>query len=285
MYKQLIIAIAAFVCLAGCGKGKEAQKVLNEAKSMYENKQFIAAKSAIDSINIFFPREIEVRKEALTLMRLVEKGECEQNIAYCDSLLPIRIGELDDLKKGFIFEKDTAYDETGNYIWNTMTVERNVERSYIRCGVNEEGEMYMASVYFGSSPIEHTGLKLSVKDGTFAETPSIPYDGGVNYRFKDMGNTTEVVTYKGEDCKTVANFVSIVDQKERIKAEYAGGKPYSLYLSDTDKKAIKATYELALVLNEINAMRKEKEKSEKKIMLIDHKFTKNELEMKTYQRY
>ncbi len=276
MYKQLIIAIAAFVCFTGCGEGKEAQKRLDEAKSMYENKQFIAAKSAIDSINILFPREIEVRKEALTLMRLVEKGECEQNIAYCDSLLPIRIGELDGLKKGFAFEKDTAYDETGNYIWKTMTIEHNVERSYIRCGVNEQGEMYMASVYFGSSPIEHTGLKLSIKDGTFAETPSIPYDGGVNYRFKDLGNTTEVVTYKGEDCKAVANFVSIVDEKERIKAEYTGKRSYSLYLSDTDKKAIKATYELALVLSEINAMQKEKEKAQKKIMLIDHKLNKDD---------
>ena len=122
----------------------------------------------------------------------------------------------------------------------------------------------MASVYFGSSPIEHTGLKLSINDGTFAETPSIPYDGGVNYRFKDMGNTTEVVTYKGEDCKAVANFVSVTDEKERIKATYTGKKTYSLYLSGADKKAIKATYELALVLSEINAMRKEKAKSEKK---------------------
>ncbi|MDR0574481.1 MAG: hypothetical protein LBG96_10720 [Tannerella sp.] len=275
MYKQLMIAIAALLCLTGCGKGKEAQRRLDEAKSMYENKQFIAAKNAIDSINILFPREIEVRKEALAFMRLVEKGESEQNVAYCDSLLPIRISELDDLKKGFTFEKDTAYDETGNYILKTMTIERNVERSYIRCGVNEEGEMYMASVYFGSSPIEHTGLKLSIKDGTFAETPSIPYDGGANYRFKDMGNTTEVVTYKGKDCKAVANFVSVVDKKERIKAEYTGKKPYSLYLSDADKKAIKATYELALVLSEINAMRKEKAKSEKKIMLIDQKLNKN----------
>lgn len=275
MNKQSIIAIVAtlFLGLSGCGKGNEAEKRLAEAKMMYENRQFIAAKSAIDSINTLFPREIKVRREALTLMRLVERGEREQNIAYCDSVLPIRIGELDGLKKGFVFEKDSAYDEIGNFIWQTMTIERNVERSYIRCGVNEKGEMYMASVYFGSRPIEHTGLKFSTKDGTFAETPAIPYDGGVNYRFKDLGNTTEVVTYTGENCKTIANFVSIVDEKERIKAEYTGGKAFSLTLSDADKKAIKATYELALVLSEITALQKEKTKSERKIALIDRKLS------------
>ena len=259
------------VLVVSCGEGKEAQKRLDEAKVLYENKQFAAAKIALDSINILYPKEIEARKEALTLMRLTERGESEQNIAFCDSLMPIRINELENLKKGFVFEKDPEYDDIGNFIWRTMTIERNVERSYIRCGVNEDGEMYITSLYFGGSPINHTGLKFSTNNNMFAETPAIAYDGGVNYRFKDNGNTSEVVTYKGDNCKEVANFISIIDEKLRVKAEYTGGKPYSLYLSDNDKKAIKATYELASVLSEITAMKKEKEKAEKKIMLIDEK--------------
>ena len=270
MIKICSIALLFTLLFASCGGG-EAQKRFDEAQALYDNKQFQAAKSAIDSINILFPREIEIRKKALTLMRLAERGESVQNIAFCDSVYPICIEEFENLKKGFIFEKDSAYDKIGNYIWSTMTIERNVERCYIRCGVNEEGEMYMASVYFGGHPIEHTGLKLSTKDGTFAETPAIPYDGGLNYRFKDLGSTTEVVTYKGDNCKSIANFVSVIDEKERIKADYTGGKPYSIYLSDSDKKAIKATYQLASVLSDIDALQREKAKSEKKIMLIDEK--------------
>jgi len=268
---RILTTAALIVVIASCGNEKEASKLLGEAKAFYLKSDFITAKHLIDSVNLMFPREIKVRREALTLMRLVNKGESEQNIAYCDSLLPIRIAELDGLKKGFVFEKDSAYDEQGTYIWKAMTVEKNVERSYIRCGVNEEGEMYMASVFFGGKPLEHTGLKLSVKDGAYAQTPAIPYDGGVNYRFKDNGNTTEVVTYKGENCKTIANFVVIIDPKERIKAEYTGGKPFSLYLSDVDKTAIKATYELAMTLSEINNLKKIKDKSEKVIQLIDSK--------------
>ena len=273
MYKHCITVISFLIFLTGCREGKEAQKRLDEANSLYENNQFIAAKSVLDSIHTLHPREVAVRKQALTLMWKVERSECEQNIAYCDSLLPVCISELDELKKGFVFIKNADYDLIGNYIWNTMTVERNVERSYIRCGVSEEGEMYMASVYFGSAPINHTGLHFSISSGAFAETPAIPYDGGVNYRFKDLGNTTEVVTYKGEHCKTIANFILIVSEKDRIKATYTGGKPFSLNLSDTDKKAIRATYELAAVLSDINAMEKEKIRSQKKIMLIDEKLT------------
>ena len=274
MYKLLLTVITLLFFFTGCGgESKEAQKRLNEAKALYENKQFIAAKSVIDSINIMYPRELAVRKQALTLMRLVERGECERNITFCDSLIPIRINAFNDMKKEFVFEKDTAYDVIGKFIWKTMTVERNVQRSYIRCGVDESGEMYMASVYFGSSPINHTGLTFSTNDGTFASTPSIPYDGGLNYRFQDMGSTTEVVTYKGGHCKEIANFVMIVNEKERIKAAYTGGKTFSLFLSDTDKKAIRATYELALVLSDIDSMQRERTRSEKKIMLIDQKLT------------
>ena len=271
MYKQLITVIVVCCLISGCREGKEAQKRLDEAKYMYENQQFLLAKNAIDSIHILFPREVAVRRQALTLMRLVERSESERNIAYCDSLLPFRISESNELIKDFIFEKNAAYDRIGKYIWKTMTVERNVERSYIRCGVDEEGEMYITSVYFGRSPINHTGLSFSTNDGTHAESPSIPYDGGINYRFEDLGNTSEVVTYKGNNCQSLASLVMFVNDKERIKATYTGGKDFSLYLTDADKKAIQATYELALVLTEIYSMQREKELSEKKIVLLDQK--------------
>jgi hypothetical protein len=269
--KQNILIATLLGILAGCGEGKEAREKLENARTLYEQKQFIAAKSAIDSIHTAYPREVAVRRDALALMRAVERGECMQNIAFCDSVLPIRQSELDDRKKGFVFEKDPAYDEIGNYVWQTMTIERNIERSYIRCGVNEHGRMYVASVYFGSRPLGHTGLKLSTGDGAFAQTPAIPYDGGRNYRFTDLGNTTEVVTYEGESCKAIVGFIDFADKKARIKAEYTGGKPFALYLSDADRKAIQTTGDLAQILSDINAMQKEISRSRRKIERIDGK--------------
>ena len=121
-------------------------------------------------------------RQALTLMRQVELKEAERNIAFCDSLLPIKQEELVGLKAGFVFEKDSAYEEIGNYIWKRQTIERNVQRCYVRCGVNEEGEMYLASVFYGGKPIEHTSIRLSTKDGQEAETPTIPLHGPKNYR-------------------------------------------------------------------------------------------------------
>ncbi|MDR3262261.1 MAG: hypothetical protein LBT78_10585 [Tannerella sp.] len=269
--KKISLSFLVLLLLTGCSKTKEAREHLAQAKLYYENKEFTVAKNVIDTIRMRYPREIEVLKESLILMRLVERGESERNIAYCDSLMPIRMEEAEKLKKGFIFEKDSNYEDIGNYVRKQQTIERNVEHSYLRCGVDEKGEIYLASVYFGSRPLNHTGVKLSAPDGTYAETASIPYDGGMNYRFKDLGNTTEVVTYKGDNCLAAVNFVYGVAQKVRIKAEYTGGTAFALYLSENDKETIRATCDLAAVLGDIEAMRREKEKSTKKILYINTK--------------
>ena len=233
--KKLAICITLIAAiLTGCnGDEKAAQARLDKARAMYENNEFFGAKNEIDSIRALYPKEVKVLKQGLTLMRQVEVKEAERNIAFCDSLLPIKLEEVEGLKKGFAFEKDSVYEEIGNYIWKQQTIERNVQRCY-------------------------------------AETASIPYDGGLNYRFKDMGSTTEVVTYKGEHCVDAVKFI-YDNEKERIKVEYTGGKPYIIYMADADKKAIVNTFNLATVLSDIKSMNTLKEKSEKKIAYLKNK--------------
>lgn len=262
--------LAAFI-LCSCGnQEKEARARLNNARTMFENNEFFAAKNEIDSIRALYPKEIKVLKESLGLMRQVEIKEAERTLAYCDSLMPIRIEEVEELRKGFVFEKDSIYEEVGNFIWKQQTIERNVNRCYIRSGVNERGEMYLASVYYGASPINHTSVKLSTPNDLYAETPSIAYDGGVNYRFKDEGATTEVVTYKGDGALDAINLI-YNNEKERIKMEYMGGKPYVIYIADADKKAIVETFNLGTVLSDIYQMNIEMNKAQKRLEYLKSK--------------
>lgn len=273
--KKSAVCIALAVVLAGCNQtGKEAQARLEKAKTMYRQNEFAAAKSELDSIRILYPKEFKILKEGLTLMRQVELKEAERNIVFCDSLLPLKEAEALEMEKNFALEKDTAYNEIGNFVWKQQTIERNIQRCYIRSGVNEKGEIYLASVYFGGRPIDHTGIKLSTANGEYAETPAIPYDGGLNYHFKDLGNTTEVVTYQGEKCENAVKFI-YANPKERIKVEYTGGKPYIIYLADADKKAIAATFDLAVVLSDIEKMKKEKEKATKRIAYLKGKLNES----------
>jgi hypothetical protein len=113
---------------------------------------------------------------------------------------------------------------------------------------------------------------VSAKDGLFAETVSIPYDGGLNYRFTDLGNTSEIVNYKGENGIDAIKFI-YTNAKTRIKVDYTGGKPFSIYLEEADKKAIIDTYGLAVVLHDIETMTTEREKAIKKKAYLDGKLS------------
>jgi hypothetical protein len=141
--KNLVIGITlASLVLTGCNNNeKAAQARLDNARSMYERSEFFAAKSEIDSIRILYPKEFDIIRKGLTLMRQVEQKEAERNLAFCDSLLPIKLQELDVLKKNFKLEKDSAYNEIGNYVSKQQTIEKNIQHCYIRSGVNEKGEM------------------------------------------------------------------------------------------------------------------------------------------------
>ena len=271
MKKSVVCIALAAATLAACNNAeKEARGRLEDARSMYEHGEFFAAKSEIDTIRALYPKEFKVLKEGLSLMRLIELKEAERTISYCDSLIPIKEEEAEGLKKGFVFEKDSAYEEIGNYVWKQQTVERNVQRCYIRSGVNEKGEMYLASVFYGARPINHTGIKVSTGDGGYAETAQVAYDGGLNYRFEDLGKTTEVVTYKGEKGIDAMRFIAD-NAKERIRADYTGGKPYVIYVAEGDKKAIAATFNLAAVLSDLETLRKEKDKSTRRIAYLKNK--------------
>lgn len=279
--KKSIFGLLFFVLLVACNQNeKEAQARLDRADQFYRLNAFATAKQEIDSLRILYPKEYKILKKGLTLMRLVEIKEQARNIAFCDSLLPIRVEELQTLVKNFVFEKDSVYDEIGRYVWKQQTIEKNVERCYIRSGVNEKGEMYLASVFYGSAPIEHTSIKLSTKDSLTAETASIAYDGGNNYRFDDGGMKTEVVTYKGDAAVDAVKFIYNTPVKERIKVEYKGKKPYVIYLADGDQKAIQATYELASVLNEIEQLKQMAEKSAKNQAYLGQKLKEAKAEEK-----
>lgn len=278
MKKYVFIGLTSMLLFAGCGKeAKEAQQRLDHVKELIQENKLEAAKNQIDSLRLLYPKRVEVLRESLALMRQVDIQMSERNIAFIDSLLPIKEHQRDSMMVNFKLEKDTLYQEIGNYVHKNQTIERNVQRSYIRSGVNEEGEMYLGSVFFGSGKLNHTGLEVSTKDNNSAETAMIPYDGGRNYRFTDLGNTSEIVTYKGSECESVVKFIFDY-QKEQIKATYLGGKSYVIHIANNDKKAIAETYEFATVLSDINHMVREKDKASKRIAYLKARLEGKEIE-------
>lgn len=269
--------IEYFICLllllVACNSNrKQAAAYLENAQKLYEQGEYASAKNNLDSIKQLFPKELEIQKQGLQLRRRVEVKEQERNLSFCDSLLTVRLAEFEKMKSGFLYEKDSVYDDTGKYVDKNQRLESKLQSSYIRTQVNENGEILLASVYYGSRAIHHSGLKVSKSNGEYAETMLVPYDGGMNYSFVDGGMTTEVVTYtQGKDNGAI-QFI-YANKAYALKAEYLGKEKYTFTVSDADKNVLVRTFDFAVVLSDIDKLRKEKEKSSQRLKYLEDKLT------------
>ncbi|MCL2649441.1 MAG: hypothetical protein FWD60_00260 [Candidatus Azobacteroides sp.] len=259
--KKYLYLCFLFVFSISCNNdSKLAENLLKKARAFYESNKYANAKLYLDSLKVTFPKEAAIQKERLQLMHQVELGEQERNLNYCDSMLVVYKIKADSLKKNFLFEKDENYDETGKYLTKQQKIENNLQKTYIRCNTNEQGEMYLESVYYGTKPINHTKIKVSSPTGGYTETESIPKDGGLNYSFQDLGATTEIVTYKKGKDGGVIQFICN-NHNEKLKAEYIGDKSYTVWLTPVEKNAVVEVNELATVLSDIDRLKNEIQKA------------------------
>lgn len=66
-------------------------------------------------------------------MQQIDLAEQTKTLAYLDSMMTVKQAALDSIKGKFVLEKDTAYQEVGNYFYPTQVVEKtSVVRSCVR---------------------------------------------------------------------------------------------------------------------------------------------------------
>lgn len=87
--KTLAIITILAVAISGCGNknGAAAERLLNEAESQYASGHYGTALRMIDSLRRTYPKEIDVRKRALTLYQNAALRQAQDDLASTDSAL------------------------------------------------------------------------------------------------------------------------------------------------------------------------------------------------------
>ena len=267
MKKTGLSALLALSVLAGCGDGgeKAAQLHLQKAEQALQMEQFSEAKSQIDSIKVMYPKAFESRKQGIKLMQQVDLKEQQKTLVYLDSAMQVKQAQLDSIKGNFVLEKDTAYQEIGNWFYPTQVVEKNVGRSFLRGQVNELGEMSLTSIYCAGGQLNHTSVKVSVGD-TFAETPM----SNDSYTTTDLGKAIEKADYKVGEDGGVVGFI-LANQDKNIQLTFIGDKTYRTAMQKNDRKAIVELTELARILSGMEEIRKQQKEANLKIQFVTRK--------------
>ena len=267
MKKTGLSALLALSVLAGCGDGgeKAAQLHLQKAEKALQMEMFSEAKSQIDSIKVMYPKAFEARKQGIKLMQQVDLKEQQKTLVYLDSAMQVKQAQFDSIKGNFVLEKDTAYQEIGNWFYPTQVVEKNVGRSFLRGQVNELGEMSLTSIYCAGGTLNHTSVKVSVGD-TFAETPM----SNDSYTTTDLGKTIEKADYKVGEDGGVVGFI-LTNQDKNIQLTFIGDKTYRTAMQKNDRKAIVELAELARILSGMEEIRKQQKEANLKILFVTRK--------------
>ena len=260
-------ALLGLALLASCGDGgeKEAQIRLRKAEAALQQENFSEAKLQIDSIKVLYPKAFEARKQGIKLMQQVDLKEQGKTLAYLDSMMQVKQSQLDSIKGNFVFEKDTAYQDIGNWFYPTQVVEKSLGRTYLRGQVNELGEMSLTSIYCAGGSLNHTSVKVSVGD-TFAETPM----AGDSYTTTDLGRTIEKADYKVGNDGGVVGFI-VTNQDKNIQLQFIGDKTYRTAMQKNDRKAIVELAELARILSGMEEIRKQQKEANLKIQFVTRK--------------
>lgn len=271
MKKTILMAALMMAALSSCnGDDKKAEKLYQRAQETFAAGDYSLAKLQIDSIRILYPKAFDARKAGIKLMQQIDLEEQRKTLAYLDSMMLVKQAELDSIKSDFVLEKDTAYQEVGNYFYPTQVVEKNIGRSFLRAQVNEMGEMSLTSIYCAGGNIHHTAVKVSVGDMS-AETPA----STDSYETTDLGRAIEKADYKIGKDGNVAAFI-VANQDKRISLEFMGDRNYKTVMQPNDIKAIVRITDLARILAGMEEIRKQQKEANLKIRFVTRKIQEGE---------
>ncbi|MBQ9883218.1 MAG: hypothetical protein IJM43_02040 [Bacteroidaceae bacterium] len=267
MKKTILPLLMALLMLSACDQSKrEAQALLDRAQELYANHKLEEAIQLIDSIGVLYPKAYEVRHAANRLGYDVTRSQLQRDVTFIDSVLTEKQAELDKMLPEYTYERDTAYQQTGRYLWPTQVIEKNTSRSYLRAQVEENGQMSLTSIYVSARPIHHTAVKVMAPDGTYVQTPA-SID---SYETTNLGLTIEKADYGQEEDGGVAEFVA-QHASQNLTMEFIGDRTQKVTLTPADRKAIQEVLELANRLSLVRQLKENQEENHRKIEFVERK--------------
>ena len=147
MKKIGLLLVPMALALSACQNGeKQAGQLFQRAEAAYAAGEYSLAKLQIDSIRTLYPKAFEVRKAGIKLMQQIDLAEQTKTLAYLDSMMTVKQAALDSIKGKFVLEKDTAYQEVGNYFYPTQVVEKK-HRPFVLACAGERIRRDVADLY------------------------------------------------------------------------------------------------------------------------------------------
>lgn len=156
--------------LTGCGNSnrQKAYALLGEARIAMVQNEYERARQLIDSLRSTYPKETDCRRAALVFSDSLELHEAKHEFAKADSSFTFKQLELEDMKRGFVLEKDEKYQSVGNYVVPSQAGSKTHLSFFAE--VSEDGTMQLVSIN-RQRKYSYTTVSLGDDRGSLALLP------------------------------------------------------------------------------------------------------------------
>jgi hypothetical protein len=250
----VLIVAMALVMLTACVSSaeKKARTDLQQADALAASHELTAALRLLDSVMSWNKDDYGIVGEALRRRNQIAKeyhtGVIETSVALLKGLET----RLPELTKDFLLTPGEA-GKPGTYEHKRQTVQSSWNRTFLKIGLNEAGDAWLTSHYYGKTWIDHTSLRIYDSD-QYVLTDTIGLGHEWNRKVEDLGDRWETVEFRdGSDAGAIA-FIADNYQKS-VKARLTGKTFQYIVLESYDKEAIRKGWELAQLLKERSGLR------------------------------
>ncbi|MDR3327854.1 MAG: hypothetical protein LBT04_07030 [Prevotellaceae bacterium] len=263
MKKTLLVFLT--VLLVACAETDEqkANKLLQKARDFYVAQQADTAKIILESIHTLYPRQVNYRRQADTLLWTITFNEITRQIPQIDSTLFFLCNSAEKIAKDYKLQKDEKYQPIGDYEHISMSNAINTGRSHLKPITDEHGNFRFISNLAGN-PIHHKAVEI--ESGDISAETATASEVECNY-YSDFGVTYEMVNFSEEKAKNFILFVKNNADK-KLKIRLKGDKEYSYTFNSKDVRVFVETFDFALLLKDIHRNRQKKSEMEKTLNFV-----------------
>lgn len=231
---------------------KKAQADFQRAEALVLNHDLSTAMQLLDSMMVWNKEDFGIVGEAIKRKSKIALDYHKGIIENAEAMLNGLESRLPALTKDFTLTPGEA-GQPGVYEHKRQTVESSWNRTFLKIGLNENGDIWLISHYYGNSWIDHTSLRVYDQE-SYVLTDTIGLGHEWNRKVEDLGDRWETIEFRdGSDAGAIA-FITDNYQKS-VKARFTGKTFQYIVLESFDKEAIRKGWELAQLLKERSGLR------------------------------
>ena len=249
---NLIQTLVLFLLLASCGPSEPQKAVnkLNLAESLLAAGDSATALKQLDSIPKLYPKaKVEVRKaiqlnnQVIVAMMMEKRSRLQEVRSVIDSLAP-----------GFVAEKG-EFDRFTSFYPSTQHAQGNWSKSFLKAWLNEKGELYLSSNYYGGNWLAHYRIRIYNQDLQI-KSDSVPVGDPYHYQSEFNGMKWERITFRPGQSEELIKFI-YENGSLPLKAVFLGKQHQAIILEERDKDVIGQVYRYAAAIRARVGLEKE----------------------------